>query len=59
MPGQVPRLDEIGAGQAIREVARACGSAELSPFYWAFRRWCGLTPQVYRRRLLLAASVSA
>lgn len=27
------------AGRAIREVAKACGFAELSPFYRAFRRW--------------------
>lgn len=37
-------------GLAIREVARACGFAELSPFYRAFRRWQGLTPQGFRRR---------
>jgi len=35
-------------GLAIREVARACGFAELSPFYRAFRRWQGDTPQGYR-----------
>lgn len=35
-------------GLAIREVARACGFAELSPFYRAFRRWQGDTPQAYR-----------
>ncbi|HBX57538.1 AraC family transcriptional regulator [Pseudomonas sp. UBA2684] len=35
-------------GQAIREVARACGFAELSPFYRAFRRWQGATPQAFR-----------
>ncbi|MFP6848273.1 MAG: AraC family transcriptional regulator ligand-binding domain-containing protein [Pseudomonas sp.] len=35
-------------GLAIREVARACGFAELSPFYRAFRRWQGDTPQGFR-----------
>lgn len=35
-------------GQPIREVARACGFAELSPFYRAFRRWQGMTPQAYQ-----------
>lgn len=43
-------LELLGAGQAIREVARACGFAELSPFYRAFRRWFGCTPQAYRSR---------
>jgi AraC-like DNA-binding protein len=33
---------------AIRDVARACGFTELSPFYRAFRRWQGGTPQGYR-----------
>lgn len=36
---------------AIREVARACGFAELSPFYRAFRRWQGETPRGYRQLL--------
>ncbi|MET1079776.1 MAG: AraC family transcriptional regulator ligand-binding domain-containing protein [Pseudomonas sp.] len=43
-------LELLGAGQAIREVARRCGFAELSPFYRAFRRWYGHTPQVMRQR---------
>jgi AraC-like DNA-binding protein len=38
----------LEAGQPIREVARACGFAELSPFYRAFRRWQGMTPQAYQ-----------
>jgi AraC-like DNA-binding protein len=38
----------LDGGMAIREVARACGFAELSPFYRAFRRWQGNTPQAYR-----------
>lgn len=41
-------LELLEAGQAIREVARACGFAELSPFYRAFRRWQGGTPEAYR-----------
>ncbi|WP_010485578.1 AraC family transcriptional regulator [Pseudomonas sp. S9] len=32
-------------GMATRDVARACGFAELSPFYRAFRRWQGCTPK--------------
>ncbi|MBT8767795.1 AraC family transcriptional regulator [Metapseudomonas boanensis] len=40
-------------GQAIREVARACGFTELSPFYRAFRRWYGMPPEAYRERLLV------
>lgn len=35
----------LGQGQGVREVARACGFAELSPFYRAFRRWQGGTPR--------------
>mgnify|MGYP000844662833 FL=1 len=38
------------AGEPLREVARACGFAELSPFYRAFRRWYGQTPEQYRQR---------
>ena len=38
----------LESGLAIREVARACGFAELSPFYRAFKRWQGATPQAYR-----------
>ncbi len=37
------RLLDQGVG--VREVARACGFAELSPFYRAFRRWQGGTPR--------------
>lgn len=37
------------AGEPLREVARACGFAELSPFYRAFRRWYGQTPEQYRQ----------
>ncbi|MEO4046818.1 AraC family transcriptional regulator ligand-binding domain-containing protein [Pseudomonas sp. CAU 1711] len=36
-------------GCSIRDVARACGFAELSPFYRAFRRWWGCTPQQWLR----------
>lgn len=43
----------LAGGLAIREVARACGFAELSPFYRAFKRWQGATPQDYRRQSLL------
>ncbi|MDD0845077.1 AraC family transcriptional regulator [Pseudomonas sp. Gutcm_11s] len=43
----------LQGGQAIREVARACGFAELSPFYRAFRRWYGIAPDAYRAKLLL------
>ncbi|MBB2496959.1 AraC family transcriptional regulator [Aquipseudomonas ullengensis] len=42
----------LQGGQSIRDVARACGFAELSPFYRAFRRWYGITPEAYRARLL-------
>lgn len=35
----------IDHGLGVREVARACGFAELSPFYRAFRRWQGGTPR--------------
>ncbi len=35
----------LDQGLGIREVARACGFAELSPFYRAFRRWQGGTPR--------------
>lgn len=34
----------LDQGLGVREVARACGFAELSPFYRAFRRWQGGTP---------------
>ncbi|MBX9756835.1 MAG: AraC family transcriptional regulator [Pseudomonadaceae bacterium] len=42
-------------GAPLREVARACGFAELSPFYRAFRRWYGQTPEQYRSANLSAA----
>ena len=42
------------AGEPLREVARACGFAELSPFYRAFRRWYGQTPEQYRQQHLAA-----
>jgi AraC-like DNA-binding protein len=35
----------LDQGLGVREVARACGFAELSPFYRAFRRWQGSTPR--------------
>lgn len=35
----------LDQGQDMRDVARACGFAELSPFYRAFRRWQGGTPR--------------
>ncbi|MGH8433964.1 MAG: AraC family transcriptional regulator [Pseudomonas sp.] len=38
-------------GRSIREVSRACGFAELSPFYRAFRRWHGETPEQHRLRV--------
>lgn len=38
-------LQLLEAGQSVREVAKACGFAELSPFYRAFRRWQGRTPR--------------
>ena len=38
-------VDGIAAIVPLREVARACGFAELSPFYRAFRRWQGGTPR--------------
>lgn len=38
------------AGEPLREVARACGFAELSPFYPAFRRWYGQTPGLHGGR---------
>ncbi|CAD5105801.1 AraC family transcriptional regulator [Zestomonas carbonaria] len=41
----------LHGGASIREVARACGFAELSPFYRAFRRWYGETPEQYRLRV--------
>ncbi|RMH82887.1 AraC family transcriptional regulator [Pseudomonas sp. AOB-7] len=48
------RLLEQGLG--VREVARACGFAELSPFYRAFRRWQGGTPRgLYRATEQLAS----
>ncbi|BCD85955.1 transcriptional regulator [Pseudomonas solani] len=44
-------LELLAGGMPIREVARACGFAELSPFYRAFRRWHEMTPEAYRQRL--------
>lgn len=43
----------LRTGLAIRDVARACGFAELSPFYRAFRRWYGIAPDAYRAKLML------
>lgn len=54
-----PLLDEVRRqraqqlllqGLSIREVARGCGFVELSPFYRAFRRWWGCTPQQLQRQ---------
>jgi len=45
-------------GLAIREVARACGFAELSPFYRAFKRWQGATPQGFRRQSAVGITAS-
>ena len=42
----------LQAGHSIRDVCRACGFAELSPFYRAFRRWYGIAPDAYRAKLL-------
>ena len=44
-------VELLREGKAMREVARACGFSELSPFYRAFRRWYGMPPEVYRARL--------
>ena len=44
-------VELLERGVAIREVARDCGFAELSPFYRAFRRWFGVPPESYRRHL--------
>lgn len=44
-------VELLEQGLAIREVARACGFAELSPFYRAFRRWYPAPPERYRQRL--------
>ena len=49
----------LQGGLAIREVARACGFAELSPFYRAFRRWYGIAPDAYRAKLSLADTASS
>lgn len=46
--GEVRRLRALrllDQGLGVREVARACGFTELSPFYRAFRRWEGGTPR--------------
>ncbi|HSX71541.1 MAG TPA: AraC family transcriptional regulator [Pseudomonas sp.] len=49
---QQARAQELlQAGESIREMARACGFAELSPFYRAFKRWYGVTPDVYRGKM--------
>lgn len=46
--------EHLLAGEPLREVARACGFAEVSPFYRAFRRWYGQTPEQYRQQHLAA-----
>ncbi|WP_271410171.1 AraC family transcriptional regulator [Pseudomonas sp. Q1-7] len=48
---QVRAVELLRQGRAMREVARACGFSELSPFYRAFRRWYGMPPEAYRARL--------
>ncbi|WAC45944.1 AraC family transcriptional regulator [Pseudomonas sp. SL4(2022)] len=48
----------LDSGLAIREVARACGFAELSPFYRAFKRWQGATPMGFRRQLVVGAAAA-
>lgn len=52
---EVRRLRAIALleqGMAARDVARACGFAELSPFYRAFRRWHGSTPGALQAQLI-------
>lgn len=44
-------VELLAADTPLREVARACGFTELSPFYRAFRRWYGQTPEQYRQSL--------
>ncbi|BAN46036.1 AraC family transcriptional regulator [Metapseudomonas resinovorans] len=48
---QVRAVELLREGKAMREVAKACGYSELSPFYRAFRRWYGMPPEAYRARL--------
>lgn len=52
-------LQLLAEGGQIREVARACGFADLSPFYRAFKRWYGVTPHRYRAQLQAAGSGDA
>nr|WP_298141415.1 AraC family transcriptional regulator [uncultured Pseudomonas sp.] len=49
-------LQLLAEGGPIRDVARACGFAELSPFYRAFKRWYGSTPHQYRAHLQVASA---
>lgn len=44
-------MELLREGRTLREVARGCGFSELSPFYRAFRRWYGATPDHWRARL--------
>ncbi|MNF09853.1 HTH-type transcriptional regulator GadX [compost metagenome] len=48
---QARAVELLQEGKAMREVAKACGYSELSPFYRAFRRWYGMPPEAYRARL--------
>lgn len=48
---QTRALELLHEGRSVREVAKACGFSELSPFYRAFRRWYGMPPEAYRERL--------
>lgn len=50
-------VELLQAGASLREVARGCGFAELSPFYRAFRRWYGRPPEQYRLGRGVAADV--
>lgn len=48
---QVRAVELLQDGMSLRDVARACGFSELSPFYRAFRRWYGMPPEAYRERI--------
>ncbi len=51
-------LQQVAASdRPFKDIALGLGYSEPSPFYRAFARWCGMTPQQWRRRAAAAEPI--